>query len=871
MGSSSIEEWESIVKWDILKDILPNQRAADKALVELILEGRMNASIDEEEVIVPKSVQKEENKLPEEERTEFKSRFDLRLSVEEEKRLRFRAWNYTNKKIPNTDVEFARFGPRWGRGLSLAYTVCPQEYKWQVYIVMKNLKVWEQKTEKGLRGTLKSLSDVAKKQGDLLFPGYWKLLVNWENLGGYLEIPEMSTFKPDIVEWVTGDIMHKMPNPNTNQMDELYFLNTLEDGMLDFLEKGPNVEGARNKAMTIEEYAADPTIWMSAGSSMSNFANHNEAVYALDVRTGKYKKAKKTKSRTGLAISSEEVERILRTKDPAELAQFNVAIPKAEPGKVRAVVNSALEMFLRMDYISQFLETALKGHPETTLYYDETQMYDMWTNMGLQARDPSTTKIPLDQSHFDWQQNMRMIERFCVVVTKYISHNMYSGQVKDDLLLVMDSISQGMYQLPGVVEIDGESLLVGKGVLSGWRWTALIDTVFNLGEIHCARVLISDIGHGTPSEVIELIGQGDDDKVLTTSAGLAAALTVAYLIMDFEINPGKFFVDNKRDEYLRQVSTPTEVAGYLIRGINTILWRNPGSSDPPAGLLRASDQMKSWAKLISRGGDVEEIERLMINDISNGNGLSAQDVKDLLCTPVTVGGLGYHLNRPATRWLSFKPGETKYDTLLKTAGMKGIRKELDIWKNEYGRTFTTKEKSEALIDRLDVSSFAKREVIEGKVEEVPLKRYSRMTWEEDWFYSNYTELPPLSARARKEYPKLMGDYVLHEELEKKDALVWVNAYWIDLSLVEISSRIHSRGGKQLWKRWILAKLPFKTPVVPGWREETVSLMYKRVITRFWARLYRRSSYNMNDIIGIALRAEDIVYNNIDSLPVRLGG
>jgi len=869
MGESSIADWEKIVKWDLLEEVLPNEVSARKAMVDLVEMGRMNALEEEEEVIVPKSVRKEENQKPEEERVTFKNRFELRLSIEEEKRLRFRTWNY-EIKIPNTDVNFADYGPRWGRGLSLAYTVLPVEYKNEVYRVMKNLSVWEQKTEKGLRGTLKALSDVAKKHGDILFPGYWKMLVNWENLGGYLEIPEMSVFKPDIVDWVTGDKMHEMPDPETGAMSEEYFLNTLSQGMKEFYEKAPSIQKGIDSALTIDEYASDPSIWMSSGSSMSNFDNHNHAIYALDVKTGKYKKAKKTKSRTGLALSKEEIVHILTTKDPKELAQYNVAIPKAEPGKVRAVVNSAVEMFLRMDYVSQFLEKAMAKHPETTLYYDETQMFDMWTNMGIQAKDRNTIKIPLDQSHFDWQQNMRMIERFCVVTENFIDKYMPPGKVKDDLLWVMDSISQGMYKLPGVVMIDDEKLIAEKGVLSGWRWTALIDTVFNLGEIHCARVLLNNVNHHIPSGVVELIGQGDDDKVLVTSAGYAAALTIAYDIMNFEINPGKFFVDNIRDEYLRQVSEDGEVSGYLIRGINTIIWRNPGSVDPPAGLLRAGDQLKSWNKLVSRGGDASRIERLMIQDISRGNGLSQLETIKLLSTPVTVGGLGYLLDGGTEEWLSFKPGEVKYETKIKMAGVKGLTAELEVWSKDYDRTFTNDEKSEALLDRLDVSSFAKREVLPGEVKPVPIRRVSNMTWEPYYLTTDFSG-PRLSARARREYPSLMGDWVLRKELEGKDGFAFVQNNWIDQSLLILSERIYKRGGRRVWTSWVLDKLPFKTPIVRGWREESVSLCYKRVVTRFWDRILHRSHFSWDDIISIALLAEHVIVGNMNVLSVRLGG
>ena len=328
------------------------------------------------------------------------------------------------------------------------------------------------------------------------------MLVNWENLGGFLEIPPMDVFREDIVNWVTGDKLHEMPDPSTGQMSEDYFRENLRVGMKDFWNKGPNVKSAIDNLITRKYYAYNPGLWMGQGSAMSGNSNLNKRAYYMG-KDKRWKQVAKNKARTGIAVSPDIIHDILKEKDDEKLRQYNKVVPKPEAGKVRAVVNSDLELFWRMDYVSSFIETAMKGHPETTLYFDQKQLFDLWWSMGIEATDLDSIKLPLDQSHFDWQQNMRMIEDFCVVLTDWMKSVLPAGEARDDLLDVMDSISTAMYRVKGRVILPGgkkvgedkfedEEIIIEKGILSGWRWTALIDTVFNIAEVHCGRRVVSD-------------------------------------------------------------------------------------------------------------------------------------------------------------------------------------------------------------------------------------------------------------------------------------------------------------------------------------------------------------------------------------------
>jgi hypothetical protein len=107
------------------------------------------------------------------------------------------------------------------------------------------------------------------------------------------------------------------------------------------------------------------------------------------------------------------------------------------------------------------------------------------------------------------------------------------------------------------------------------------------------------------------------------------------------VNPKKFFVDSGRTEFLRYVLTPDKRVGYLARAVPSIVHANAWAG----GKLSARAMAEQWSQVVGRGADLQKARAHLVADMCGMTGCSAADVKDLLRTPKSVGGLGMELER----------------------------------------------------------------------------------------------------------------------------------------------------------------------------------------------------------------------------------
>jgi hypothetical protein len=386
-----------------------------------------------------------------------------------------------------------------------------------------------------------------------------------------------------------------------------------------------------------------------------------------------------------------------------------------------------------------------------------------------------------------------------------------------------------------------------------------MDTVFNWGELWAARAFCKRAG--IPEPVLNAVAQGDDDQVSSPSYGAAAALTQAYSEMNFEVNPGKFFIDSNRDEFLRQVAVPGEVSGYMVRAVLALLWRNPISRDPPIGLLRLSEQLKSWNLTIGRGADRSTALKLMLIDMTQGNGLSKDEVIRILQTPATVGGLGVESLKVA-QWLAFKPGKIDVRNTIEISSVRGLSHEVEVWKS-FGMEFTRREAVAAIKDNLELSDAAK-EVTAGTLEAVDF--VTPYMWKPE---GNRTSVPR-RARSREELPLTLNTAALEKAIRARD-WTWVRDVWLDPSLRDVSDLIETKGGRTVWVDWLKGKLPWKLPTILGWSDLIVSTMYNAIADAVWSRVVSFHEFNYRDVRRAGLTAELWTHENVRVRKIRLGG
>ena len=624
-------------------------------------------------------------------------------------------------------AKYVGLGLRWGPGISLAVDGLKTFEKWCDMIKIENFK-----TASGIVKALKSLTDLAKKYGPL-WDKDWPELVNGETLGGFRDAVPNTEFVPEIRGWVEGDIHHSIQRKD-GTMDEELFLKEFKAGMMAFLSDMPGLAHANEDTPVLSEWVKEPGNWARSGST------HVDKQIRYKSKTGQMKNVGKTKWRTALATSPSD---ILAEMLTAPAVQKPKVIQKREKGKVRGVVSSDDLTYLRMSYFGGWLDKALKGNIQSTLYMSNQAELEMWETMP-RSNAGGTVKMPLDQAHFDWQQSFTMSHLFYDVVDELIE-TLAKPEIVEDLLR-MSRLVRKAVTTPSVMNIDGEIVTITKGILSGWRLTSLKDSAMNAGEIQASKRQIKEYEIEGKLEYLNV--QGDDDDTRHTTCGHAVGMARAYEIMNFQINPAKFWIETHRNEYLRKYSDDEKVSGYPLRGLGSLMWRNPITIDQPKGLLRMTEQVRSWNLVMSRGYSQKEGTKHMFRDIGWGNSISRKEVISVLSTPASLGGVGYY--PPNLPWTSFSPGTVERETVVEVGDIRGLDHEIRKLKS-LGVEMPKEEVVRKIAGNL-VMRDAKTEVIPGEVK--PIEHVMPFIRPISYGYT------PLKARPSKDIPSTLSTIIL---------------------------------------------------------------------------------------------------------------
>jgi len=394
----------------------------------------------------------------------------------------------------------------------------------------------------------KKISDYALKYGDLFLGKQYKILIGINLLRDYVKTSDTDVFVKAIKNWVTGDIEHENSD---GDFYELY-----RQGVEEFLNI--NVNNKEPEPLTVAEFLLDPKRHARTGTS------DGERLHVL-MPDGKIRKARKSKWASVLATKPEAFLKYVLEQRPSK----NKSVGKREKAKDRAVIAGDLSLYEKMSYVSYWLEPMLKGHPNCPLFYNSTQMADMLVTMVEDTKD-ETIKMPLDQDQFDHQTKLKMISMFNNEIIKLIKLKCHNG-MKEALLDMMVKIEYAT--MHATVSVGKEIIRVTKGLLSGFRWTALYGSGISAGENYACKTMVKRRVGIQP--VLNSRFQGDDCRLKIVNAVMAVSLVAAYQECNIKINLGKFFVAQTRDEFLRQTAEDNKICGYASRAIGGLIFRNP--------------------------------------------------------------------------------------------------------------------------------------------------------------------------------------------------------------------------------------------------------------------------------------------------------
>lgn len=312
----------------------------------------------------------------------------------------------------------------------------------------------------------------------------------------------------------------------------------------------------------------------------------------------------------------------------------NVSIKTEFYPKVRLIVSSDFNTFLKMKFVDSWLSTWMHGNPISTLYQTKRQTLNMWRKFADNSQ--GEWNIPIDQSAFDHKVTKEMVLIMCEEQTELIRDNATNN---DELLRVSGAIYESL--LDGKITYKDPTGKVRKykyesGIESGWYWTAHFDTLANVAEFKTACELCAE--YGIDVETTLFNAQGDDDLVRVKTLAQAASIAAAYRAMGFDVHPRKTFFSQKHNEYLRKFSKDNEINGYPARMVNNILWVYPGEMKNYMETEKLHNTTSVWIKFGERlhmQGEI--IRRYIVEDLSHQR-ISAEVISGYLTTDRVLGG-----------------------------------------------------------------------------------------------------------------------------------------------------------------------------------------------------------------------------------------
>jgi hypothetical protein len=558
------------------------------------------------------------------------------LTEEEMRRVRFR-WENRGP--------YSSLGHRW-KGLNLLYTLLEKKTKRAMLSVLR-----PRICTRFMSGSvdvfiawLKELGTIAKRWGPMWRPD-WALFVNLETLGGYQQKAE-EQLVDQVVDWVGKG--------------KVFGAHIAWDRYVrEFFKRRDNVI-SQDAFPPVREFFRDWANWANSGSSDGPRPDASWTEDGQHVR----KQVRKNKWASAAALSTDE---LLQLRREGPVTEYK-ALAKRETGKVRAVISAGLKSYLRQVYIADVLERGYTSIYSPLLESASSKFSDTYIEDW-----PSCIRFPLDQSAFDNHKSRAAMLAVARGMQRMMEEDGWPEYIVREWQPFLEDL-----EAKADVNAFGEKIEWKKGLLSGWRFTSLMGTVLNFCETRWALDVTEAVYPGLRWRAKFM---GDDVQLCVNivEAGL--------MVMDLlnaagdEINATKQFISESRDEFLRRVLTRKDNRGYPARAVNVILWRNPIKKEPVRGLERLEEVIEGWSVLFGRilgwvGMDAAAGVNLMMKDLRGASKFGSTEIRRLMGTPRSVGGLGVYVGWG--KWSAYSKGKKEYKYELEGA-MAGVAEMEETW------------------------------------------------------------------------------------------------------------------------------------------------------------------------------------------------
>ena len=240
--------------------------------------------------------------------------------------------------------QYSKFPDAFGPGISLHLELMPEPESAQLGKFFAAMQLGSAPTGSEVRERFSKLADYVKRAGGAATP-IWRYIVDIKLLGGYIAAPPIEEFEQSLRDWVTGTSPHVSLGPD-GTLSEVAFNDDFGDAISELLIQSPNVHEANRQGQTIQQFSR--TCWQAYKAGATHLPVTSTIRQALTA---------KTKTATYIDKPASWFGNILTNVSRKLLKQVNKAIVKLEKGKARAVVSSDDYLYLRMTYVSTWLET----------------------------------------------------------------------------------------------------------------------------------------------------------------------------------------------------------------------------------------------------------------------------------------------------------------------------------------------------------------------------------------------------------------------------------------------------------------------------------------------------------------------------------
>jgi hypothetical protein len=340
----------------------------------------------------------------------------------------------------------------------------------------------------------------------------WKYFVNIELALGYFE----TNTSDDLLSRVKAWVGPRPPLPK----DESQFCSVFR------LEARKLFSNLVFQGGSINAFCKNRNLWATAGGSQDvGLKYDNGTVY--------------NKSKWSYAFSMTDADVY---HELFKIGRGRAVVSSVEgAGKDRIIISSDNSLHIKMSYINTIIERPLsklfRDKALSSLFYGVDDTLKMYLETMEQCGDRSLLKVPIDQSSFDQNQPKEHI----LIILQELAARISDPIDAHIMSLIISSV------MNTEVRVGKTVLPYQYGLLSGWRWTALLGTLCNIVSLRsiCSTLQVSAL----------YTCQGDDVSLVVKDLDTLQRILDEYSRLGYEVNPNKFWISTYRNEFLRRIFT----------------------------------------------------------------------------------------------------------------------------------------------------------------------------------------------------------------------------------------------------------------------------------------------------------------------------